>query len=41
MKFCGIRSEFMKTYGNLQDWIEGDFSWSAEDRALRAWGYPA
>tara|TARA_Y100001937_G_C7123366_1_gene333731 strand:+ start:846 stop:1280 length:435 start_codon:yes stop_codon:yes gene_type:complete len=36
-----VKGKFNATYGNLQDWIEGDFSWSAEDRALRAWGYPA
>ena len=36
-----VKARFTQMYGSLKDWIEGDFSWSAEDRALRAWGYPA
>lgn len=36
-----VKARFNQMYGSLKDWIEGDFSWSAEDRALRAWGYPA
>jgi len=34
-----VKGKFNATYGNLKDWIEGDFSWSAEDRALKSWGY--
>ena len=36
-----VKARFTQMYGSLQDWIEGDFSWGAEDRALKAWGYPA
>lgn len=36
-----VKARFTQMYGSLKDWIEGDFSWSAEDKALRAWGYPA
>jgi len=36
-----VKARFTQMYGSLKDWIEGDFSWSAEDRALKAWGYPA
>lgn len=34
-----VKEKFNSTYGNLKDWIEGDFSWSAETRALKSWGY--
>tara|TARA_R110001592_G_scaffold79638_7_gene238047 strand:- start:1087 stop:1554 length:468 start_codon:yes stop_codon:yes gene_type:complete len=36
-----VKARFTQMYGSLKDWIEGDFSFSAEDRALKAWGYPA
>tara|TARA_Y100000389_G_scaffold113651_1_gene110765 strand:- start:5269 stop:5676 length:408 start_codon:yes stop_codon:yes gene_type:complete len=36
-----VKGKFNSKYGSLKDWIEGDFSWSEEDRALKAWGYPA
>lgn len=34
-----VKGKFNSTYGNLKDWIEGDFSWSAETKALKSWGY--
>ena len=34
-----VKAYFNANYGSLKDWIEGDFSWSDEDKALRIWGW--
>ena len=34
-----VKQHFETNYGDLKDWIEGDFSGSAEDDALSLFGY--
>ena len=34
-----VKDYFNKNIGDLKDWIEGDFDWGDEDRALQIWGY--
>tara|TARA_R100000152_G_C6723071_1_gene148770 strand:+ start:370 stop:816 length:447 start_codon:yes stop_codon:yes gene_type:complete len=34
-----VKEYFNDKYGDLKDWIEGDFSWGDEDDALALFGY--
>lgn len=34
-----VRKYFETNIGDLEDWIEGDFSWGSETKALKLYGY--